>query len=322
MLVRYGKMGYMGWFEHNEHNIPKTAARVVIKTDRGLEIGDIVGSHCYRGGHFKSTPQQVADYFPKRTKDYPITKGGTFVRFAEPNDLMEEKHLEVSAKEEFRCCEKIAKELELPMKIIDSEHLFGGERIIVYFSSEGRIDFRELVKRLAREYQTRIELRQVGARDEARLIADYESCGQECCCKRFLKILEPVNMRMAKIQKATLDPSKISGHCGRLKCCLRYEDEIYRVLKQNLPKKNTMVQTPKGHGKVVNTQILTQLIVVQDDQGTRETWGVEDIKIIREDPDHAQHKTKNIDKNQKNTTERRAKPKTADNNNEKNSHDG
>lgn len=280
MLVRYGRMGYLGWFEHNETRIPKTAKRAVVKTDRGLELGEIVGTFNYRAGQFKSSKEQVERYFANRTKDYPLGAGGTFVRFATHEDLMEEKHLEISAKEEQKCCEQFVKEMDLPMRIVDTEHLFGGERIIIYFSSNGRVDFRELVRRLAREYQTRIELRQIGARDEAKLVSDYESCGQECCCRRFLKILEPVNMRMAKLQKATLDPSKISGHCGRLKCCLRYEDETYKELKKRLPKKNTDVSTPHGQGMVAGSQILTQLVEVMYESGEKKAWPLEEIEII------------------------------------------
>ncbi len=283
MLVRYGRMGFMGWFEHNEENIPKVSSRVVIKTMRGLELGDIVGQFNYRSGHFRSSPEQVNQYFSGKGKDYPLGQGGTFVRFATDEDLMEQTHLEASAREEAKCCERFIKEMDLPMKVVDSEHLFGGERIVIYFSSNGRVDFRELVRQLAREYQTRIELRQIGSRDEAKLISDYESCGQECCCRRFLKVLEPVNMRMAKLQKATLDPSKISGHCGRLKCCLRYEDDTYRDLKERLPKKNALVKTPHGEGKVVGVQILTQLVVVQDERGDREVFPVEEIQVIDRD---------------------------------------
>jgi cell fate regulator YaaT (PSP1 superfamily) len=202
------------------------------------------------------------------------------VRFATAEDVMEEKHLDASAREEMQCCERFVKEMELPMKIVDAEHVFGGERIIIYFISSGRVDFRELVKSLAREYQTRIELRQIGARDEARIISDYESCGRPCCCRQFLKILEPVNMRMAKLQKATLDPSKISGHCGRLKCCLRYEDATYRDLRKKLPKKNATVRTSQGVGKVVDMQILTQLVVVQDETGEKKAFSVDEIEII------------------------------------------
>lgn len=282
MLIRYGRMGFLGWFTHNESSIPRINSRVVIKTRRGLELGELVGQHNYRGGHFRSTPEQVEQYFGKQSREFQLSEGGTFVRFATAEDLMEQEHLEASAKEEAKCCERFIKEMGLPMKVVDSEHLFGGERIVLYFSSNGRVDFRELVRRLAREYQTRIELRQIGSRDEAKLISDFESCGQECCCRRYLKILEPVNMRMAKLQKATLDPSKISGHCGRLKCCLRYEDETYKDLKKRLPRRNCLVKTPKGEGKVAAVQILTQLVMVQDAAGKREAFNVDEIEVLDE----------------------------------------
>src|SRR5204862_7204279 len=118
-------------------------------------------------------------------------------------------------------------------------------------------DFRDLVSKLAAEQRSRIDMRQVGARDEARLTADYERCGQHCCCKQFLKVLKPVSMRSAKVQKATLDPLKISGRCGRLMCCLRYEDQTYDELRKRLPKRKTRVGSPEGDGWVVDTQILT-----------------------------------------------------------------
>jgi cell fate regulator YaaT (PSP1 superfamily) len=280
MLVRYGRMGFMGWFSHNESHIPLVNSHVVIKTRRGLELGELIGRFNYRAGQFKNTTEQVDEYFGGKGRDYPLAEGGAFVRFATHEDLMEQKHLEVSAAEEAKCCDKFIRDMNLPMKVVDSEHLFGGERIVIYFTSSGRVDFRDLVRRLAREYQTRIELRQIGSRDEAKLVSDFESCGQECCCRRFLKILEPVNMRMAKLQKATLDPSKISGHCGRLKCCLRYEDETYRELKKTLPRKNALVKTPKGEGKVAAVQILTQLVVVQDASGKRDTFNIEEIEVI------------------------------------------
>ena len=283
MLVRYGRLGQLGWFEHHESHIPRLNAHVIIKTERGLELGQIVGIHSYRGGQFKSSPDQVEQYFCNRTKDFPLGEGGTFVRFASREDLREQEHLEKNSIGEAKTCQRIAEELGLKLRVIEGEHLFGGERIVFYFTSENRVDFRELVKRLAKEYQTRIELRQIGSRDEARLISDYESCGQQCCCSRFLKILEPVNMRMAKLQKATLDPSKISGHCGRLKCCLRYEDENYMELKRKLPNRNATVQTPKGIGKVVDVQVLTQLVVVQTESGDRHAWPLDEIQKVRSD---------------------------------------
>ncbi len=152
---------------------------------------------------------------------------------------------------------------KVKLKVITAEHLLGGERIVFYFRSEGRIDFRELVRGLAQYYQTRIEMRQVGARDEARLIADYEICGRQCCCKNFLKKLRPVTMRVAKLQKSTLDPSKVSGRCGRLRCCLRYEHEGYDELARQLPRLGTRLETEIGPATVVDRQVLTQLLLVR-----------------------------------------------------------
>ena len=281
MLVRYGRMDTLGWFEHNETNIPRVPARVVIKTDKGLELGDIVGQLCpYKAGQFRLSTEQVEKYFKNSDIEFTDEPTGRVVRFATAADISEEKHMRKISEEEIECCKRFVNEQDLSMKIVDVDHIFGGERIIFYFMAESRVDFRELVKKLAQEYQTRIEMRQIGSRDEAKLLGDVESCGQQCCCQRFLKALKPVNMRMAKMQKATLDPSKISGYCGRLKCCLRYEDKTYTELKKRLPKKNTKVKTRYGEGKVIDTQILTQLVVVEHDDAKRVAVGVEEFEII------------------------------------------
>jgi cell fate regulator YaaT (PSP1 superfamily) len=281
MLVRYGRMNTLGFFEHHEMRISKIKPRVVIKTDRGLELGYLVGQlTAYKGGQFKLSDGQIQNYFDKSGIDFVPERVGKFIRYASPADVSEERHLRKIAKEEMECCRNFVKEMGLPMKIVDVEHVFGGERIIFYFMSDGRVDFRELVKKVAQEYQTRIEMRQIGSRDEAKLLGDVESCGQQCCCQRFLKLLKPVNMRMAKMQKATLDPAKISGYCGRLKCCLRYEDETYTELKKRLPKKNSKVKTKQGRGKVIDTQILTQLVVVEYESGEKEAIPVEEIDVI------------------------------------------
>ena len=157
----------------------------------------------------------------------------------------------VDQPKEFEFCKKKIQERNLPMKLASVEHLLGGSKIIFYFLAEGRVDFRELVKDLAQEYHTRIEMRQIGVRDEARLLADYEHCGRELCCKTFIKNLEPVTMKMAKNQKATLDPTKISGRCGRLMCCLRFEDSVYEDLRSGLPGMGVRVATAEGEGEVV-----------------------------------------------------------------------
>ncbi|MBN1393051.1 MAG: hypothetical protein JW947_09650 [Sedimentisphaerales bacterium] len=281
MLVSYGRMNTLGWFEHREANIPKVHARVVVKTDRGLELGHIVGQSCpYKAGQFKLSPEQIKKYFDDSEIELVVEEAGKFIRYATADDISEERHLRKIAHEELASCRRFVKELNLQMKIVDAEHIFGGERLIFYFMSDGRVDFRELVKKIAREEQTRIEMRQIGARDEAKLLGDIESCGQECCCIRFLKALKPVNMRMAKMQKATLDPSKISGYCGRLKCCLRYEDNTYTELKKRLPRKNTIVKTQHGQGRVIDTQILTQLVLIEQNDGTKIAVPVDELEII------------------------------------------
>ena len=301
MLVRYGRMNALAFFEHHEAEIPKVNSRVVIKTERGLELGYIVGRLCsYRGGQFKLREEQVKEYFEKSEIDFSPDYGGKFIRYATADDISEERHLRKIVQEEIECCRRIIKEMDLPMKIVDAEHVFGGERIIFYFMSDGRVDFRDLVKKVAQEYQTRIEMRQIGSRDEAKLLGDVESCGQQCCCQRFLKLLKPVNMRMAKMQKATLDPAKISGYCGRLKCCLRYEDQTYNELKKKLPKKGTRVLTSKGQGKVIDTQILTQLVMVEYENGDREAVGVDMIEIIKASSEKRDKKDNNKKSNEQN----------------------
>jgi cell fate regulator YaaT (PSP1 superfamily) len=281
MLVRYSRMNTLGLFEHHETKIPKVNTRVVIKTNKGLELGHLVGQlSSYRSGQLKFDSNQIKKYFDDSNIDISIDLTGKFVRFATAADISEERHLQKIAEEEMGCCRRFVKELDLPMKIVDAEHIFGGERVIFYFMSDGRVDFRELVKKIAHEYQTRIEMRQIGSRDEAKILGDVESCGQQCCCQRFLKLLKPVNMRMAKMQKATLDPSKISGYCGRLKCCLRYEDKTYTELKKRLPKKNAMVKTKHGEGKVTGTQILTQLVMLELDDGQRVVVPLDELDVI------------------------------------------
>ncbi|HCO92556.1 MAG TPA: signal peptidase [Phycisphaerales bacterium] len=281
ILVRYGRMSTLGLFEHHETSILKVHTRVVIKTNRGLELGYLVGRFSsYKSGQFRLSHEQIKEYFNNDDVDFSQGTAGKFIRYATAADISEERHLRKIAREEMEYCKRFVKEMDLPMKIVDAEHVFGGERIIFYFMSDGRVDFRDLVKRIAQEYQTRIEMRQIGSRDEAKLLGDVESCGQQCCCQRFLKHLKPVNMRMAKMQKATLDPAKISGYCGRLKCCLRYEDQTYTDLKKKLPKKNTRVKTKHGQGKVVDTQILTQLVMVEYESGERIAVPVENIEII------------------------------------------
>ena len=160
-------------------------------------------------------------------------------------------------------------ELGLNMRLVDVEHVYGGERIIVYYLAEERVDFRKLVKNLASEFQTRIEMRQIGVRDEAKLLADYGDCGKPVCCNTHLSEMPPVSMRMAKLQKATLDPNKISGRCGRLKCCLRYEYDTYQDLQKDLPPVGSEIITDQGKAKVLAQEILASKLLIQTEDMRR-----------------------------------------------------
>ena len=261
IVVRYGIMRNLGLFSHDLQTPPSPGAKVVIRTERGVELGQVVA--CVQGecGYGCITPEGLERFIGCNGPEYPFIRNGKVLRAANAQDLIDQRHLDSSAHEEMASCRQEIHTMNLPMKVVTVEHLLGGERIVFYFASESRVDFRELVRRMAWQYRTRIEMRQVGARDEARLVGDLERCGRPCCCQRFLKDLKPVSMRMAKVQKATLDPSKISGRCGRLMCCLRYEDEGYEELRKKLPRKNTYVRTAAGVlGRVLDTQILTQLV--------------------------------------------------------------
>jgi cell fate regulator YaaT (PSP1 superfamily) len=163
------------------------------------------------------------------------------------------------------------------MQIVDVEYLFGGERLIFYFLAEGRVDFRELVKSMAREFHTRIELRQIGVRDEAKLLADYGDCGKPVCCNTHMVVMPPVSMRMAKLQKSTLDPTKISGRCGRLKCCLRFEQDVYEEFQKELPPVGSRVVTAKGRGKVLAHEILARRLLIEFEDGRRLPVGVDEV---------------------------------------------
>lgn len=274
--VRFGYMRYIGEFNHAPDMRFTCGAKVVIHTNRGIEMGEQVSLTC--GGCSKSvTRDQMKDWVEACGQDSFIFNAGRILREATAADLAEYAYIQNSAKEKRAICQRYAAGRSLDMKVVECECLFGGERIIVYFTAPERVDFRGLVQDLAHEFRTRIEMRQVGARDEARLLADFETCGREVCCKVFLKTLRPVNMKMAKMQKATLDPSKVSGRCGRLKCCLRYEHESYESLEARLPRMGLRIRTQHGEGVVVNRQILTQLVQIRRDEGDLVTVVIEDV---------------------------------------------
>lgn len=283
MIVRYGLMNKIGEFR----NKPRVACRpgmpVVVRTERGVELGEVVcgingnGTDSDDESNRLIAEQHYREYLRNYENKHTLRRGGKVLRAANEQDLIDFRHLRNTADEAAQYCRDTIRQLKLPMSLVKVEHLLGGEKIIFHFTAQSRVDFRKLVKQLASRFRTRIEMHQVGARDEARLVADYEKCGRRCCCKTFLKELKPISMKMAKIQKATLDPSKISGRCGRLMCCLRYEDDVYSELRKNLPSRNTWIRTEQGISKVVDTQIITQLVRIQKPGGATEVIGVEDI---------------------------------------------
>jgi len=277
--VRFGYMRYIGEFTHSPDMKFTCGAKVVIQTKRGIEMGEQVSLTC-TGCEKSVTRDQMRQWVESCGQDSYIFDAGRILREATAADLAEYARIQTSNRQRKVLCQTLARQQNLDIRVVDCESPFGGERIIFYFTAETRIDFRNLVKELTREYRTRIEMRQVGARDEARLLADYETCGREVCCKVFLKTLRPITMRMAKLQKATLDPTQVSGRCGRLKCCLRYEHMGYEELDRQLPKIGLRIRTNHGEGVIVNRQVLTQLVQIKKDDGTLLSVVAEDITEV------------------------------------------
>ncbi|MFH1281984.1 MAG: stage 0 sporulation family protein [Candidatus Omnitrophota bacterium] len=224
---------------------------VIVEHDRGLDYGTVV-----LPGHARCCVEEASKEPPKK-----------IIRLARENDLKQVEDNVVKAKEAFIACEKKIFEHKLEMKLVKAEYSFDRSKILFYFTSDGRVDFRNLVKDLAKVFKARIELRQIGVRDEARLFGGYGSCGRELCCKKFLKDFEPVTIKMAKEEGLPLNPPKISGLCGRLMCCLSYEYETYKILSKGLPHEGDHLNTPEGKGKVINVNVFKRLVGVQLDEG-------------------------------------------------------
>ena len=257
--VRYGAMSQVGLFSSTDASL-RPGAEVVVRTDRGREVGMVMAVV----GTTASAGQSPAGQLLRELTDRDHERVRNLERDEVPREMA--------------FCRERIKAHELPMELVYAEHLFGGEKVIFYFLAEGRVDFRQLVKDLAKEYRTRIELHQIGVRDEARLWGGYGHCGRALCCRGHLKAMDPVSMRMAKNQKATLDPTKISGQCGRLMCCLRFEDEVYRELKRRLSQKGSYVVSDRASGEVVDYDILQQTVRVETEAGALVTLPVAEIR--------------------------------------------
>ncbi len=272
IVVRFGSMKMVGEYPYDGDAKPGCGSKLVVRTHRGTEVGEMLTTTCENAGCAKSvTRKELLEYIEQSGgSDYPFHEEGQVLRVATVEDLQAHDRLaERGAALKPRVRGRID-ELGLEMRLVEIEPILGGETVTVHYTAPERVDFRELVRLLAGDLQARVVMHQVGARDEARLVADYERCGQYCCCKNFLKVLKPVSMGAAKMQKATLDPLKISGRCGRLMCCLRYEDQTYRELKKRLPHRRSRVGTTEGPGIVVDGKTLVQLVLVKLEHDGRE----------------------------------------------------
>jgi len=246
---------------------------VVVKTVRGLEMGQVVVA-----------PWQVLDS-ELREPLKPV------VRKAEPEDIKRVQELEQKTTEALAECGKWIEKLKLPMKLLTAEYNLSGNRLIFFFSASERVDFRELVKELSSLLKVRVELRQVGPRDGAKLIGGFGRCGRQLCCSSFLTEFEPVSIRMAKEQDLPLNPMKISGVCGRLMCCLSYESALYRAMREKLPKKGQRVMTSTGVAVVIGGNPLKQMVLVELKSGATIELPVGEVTIEVEQP-HKQQKKK------------------------------
>lgn len=250
--IKFKNRGKCYFFSPGGLEIP-SGERIIVETSKGLEIAD-----CVHGNHFVEDNAVVQ---PLR----PVVRIATYddMRVAEINKQRE--------KEAYDICQKKIQEHGLDMKLVDVECNFEGNKTMFFFTSDGRVDFRELVKDLAGIFRNRIELRQIGVRDEAKMIGGIGICGRPYCCNQFLEDFQPVSTKMAKVQSLSLNPTKISGSCGRLMCCLRYEQEAYEDLIKSVPKQGAFVETKDGYGTAVQVNLLRQTVKVKLDRDSDDT---------------------------------------------------
>lgn len=248
--INFKRGGKVYYFDPDRLEL-KVSDKVIVKTSRGTEFGEVV-----------SASEEV----PEEELTSPLKK---VVRRANPEDEEQLERNKEKEKEATEVCEESIKKHNLEMKLVDAEYVFDCSKLIFYFTAEGRVDFRELVKELAGVFRTRIELRQIGVRDEAKMIGGLGPCGQRLCCTVFLGDFEPVSIRMAKEQDLPLNPLKISGICGRLMCCLKYEYEAYQDFKKRAPKRGTPIETGFGTGRLVEYSVPREILIVELESGQR-----------------------------------------------------
>ena len=272
--IRFKKMGKIYYFDAGDLKL-ENGNHVVVETSRGIEYGLVVIDK-------KSVDE--SEIVP------PLKK---VIRVATPEDDKTVENNKSKEKEAFEICrEKIASH-GLDMKLIDVEYTFDHNKILFYFTAEGRIDFRELVRDLASVFKTRIELRQIGVRDEAKLIGGLGVCGRVLCCNSYMGEFEPVSIKMVKEQNLSLNPTKISGTCGRLMCCLKNEQSTYEALFKNAPGIGSLVETPDGKGVVSAVSILKGIITVAVDRETEKElhdYKIKDVKVLKRSSNKSEEK--------------------------------
>ena len=264
--VRFKDTGKIYYFDPGQEQL-RNGEKVIVETSRGVECGEVAMKN-----------QEVSD----SSIVQPLRK---LLRKATKDDInrLEENHRK--EKTAFRICEEKIAQHGLEMKLVDVEYTFDNSKILFYFTADGRVDFRELVKDLAGQFRTRIELRQIGVRDEAKMLGGLGICGRAFCCGTFLDSFQPVSIKMAKEQGLSLNPVKISGACGRLMCCLKYEQEAYQDLLRTTPKVNALVSTPDGKGVVIDQNLLTRKLTVRldkDPEGAPKVFHASEVKLLRD----------------------------------------
>ncbi len=262
--VRFKKVGKIYYFSPGDMQIP-LGSKVIVETVRGVECGEVV---------------LVDKEMEEKKLSAPLK---SVIRIADQNDMETIERNKQKEKEAFAICQEKIKKHGLKMDLVDVECTFDNNKLLFYFTAESRVDFRELVKDLASVFRTRIELRQIGVRDEAKMLGGLGICGQPFCCSRFLGDFQPVSVKMAKEQSLSLNPAKLSGTCGRLMCCLKYENEAYEELLKTTPKIGAYVKTAEGKGVVTDVNLLTGTLKVRPDKSDNIiTVNKNDVELIKD----------------------------------------
>lgn len=260
--VRFKRAGKIYYFDPNGLSL-KPGDKVIVETSRGLESGQVV-----------IKPRQVPE------SDI-LTPLRPVIRIATPEDLEQVAENKRLAEEAWEICAQRVRKHKLEMKIVAAEYTFDRAKLIFYFTAENRVDFRNLVRELASIFKTRIELRQIGVRDEAKIAGGLGPCGRVLCCTSFLSEFAPVSIRMAKDQNLSLSPNKLTGLCGRLKCCLRYENDIYAEAHAVLPREGAMVNTPLGKGRVVSLDFLGKRVKIRLEDDSVAEMSYREIEVVQ-----------------------------------------